>query len=760
MKIIKLICYTVLFSLIAGFSHAQKIRRVDFEAGGFVLAQIPTMDGKKVYARTDIGGVYKKTVNGNWEFISEFAKSPAALMVQSIDINPYNQNEIGIACGMDYLPDDEGRGVWKTTDEGKNWYKALGPETGNSEVNFGGNVFRVKIGGPCLKWHPLVKGRIYAGTLADPQTGKPVIFCSNANGEPGTWFVVNGNSGITGNTVSIAMHSEFPDEVWIGTDKGLWRSSDNGATWSAQLFPEQINGVYQILLKKTTSGKLRGFVSTGSLFRIDDNCTTFKDLSYTYGSYSGYGTEIIGLTWKDSKEIELLVTRMGNDAKYTTDDGETWTRRIDFILEKEFNPKHTLFTQDKIYSSNIIGTHDPVNPLVMYFSGGAGPFVSTNAGKTFRFNGQGIDMTVVYDVTFSSGDDIYISLSDWGMAKTNDATLPKVLDYSRKYTLDPPPPENNGDTYIPNVCKTLISKLNSDRIYLIGGSVYSYYPVITKSEKKGAPGSYRILSPPGLLSYPNFGPGHDAIIVDGEITTDGFNDHIILLMGAGSFKRKIYDPDNPEAYWYGVYYSSNGGGTFEKSTFEGASDEIYKHSVVGALFSPTDYLEVDPKNNSNVYLYMEGGNDPKVKAGGLFVSTDYGRTFTFKNYIVDNPEIDYRNHGAIDIDPLGSGKIWSAIENYGLFRSDDMGEYFIKHSGWTSATTLDSRGSHVIVFGKRDGDAYNKLYLSKDNGMTWEHIYIPGYGIIPSVRRLELRPNKENELWISTGGQGVFIYNY
>ena len=707
-KIHTLACCLLAICILTEFTYAQKIRRIDFEAGGFVLAQIPTKDGKIVYARTDIGGVYRKTGNGNWEFISEYAKTPAALMVQSIDINPYNQSEIAIACGMDYLPDDAGRGIWKSNNNGSNWSQVFGPETGNTNLNFGGNLFRVKIGGPCLKWHPLVKGRIYAGTLADPATGKPFIYCSNANGDPGTWFLVGSNSGITGNTVCIAMHSEFPDEVWIGTDKGLWRSSDNGATWSTQLFPDQISGVYQMLLKKTLDGKLRGFVSTGGLFRIDDNCTSIKDLTYGFSNYSGYGSEIIGLEWKDKDENTLLVTRMGDDAKYTNDDGETWSAKINFILEKEFNPKHTLFTQDKIYTSSIIGTHNPVNPDIMYFNGGAGPFISTNGGKSFRFNGNGIDMTVVYNVTFSNTNDIYISLSDWGMAKTNDNALPTVIDYSRKYTLDPPPPENNGDSYIPNVCRVLVSPMTPERIFLIGGSVFSYYPVITKSEKSGAPGSYKIMSPPGLLSYPNFGPGHDAIIVDGEITTDGFNDQLILLMGAGSYKRKVYDPENPDAYWYGVYYSSNGGSTFEKSAFIGESDEIYKHSVVGALFSPTDYLEVDPKDNSKVFLYMEGGNEGKVKAGGLFVSNDYGKNFTFKNYIVNNPDYDYRNRGAIDVDRLGTGTIWAAIENYGLFRSDDLGDNFVNIYGWESASTVDSRGSHVVVFGRKEG--FIKLY--------------------------------------------------
>ena len=756
----KIIIIFVLCCLISSSVYSQKIRRVDFEAGGYVLAQIPSKDGSTIYARTDVGGIYKKKGNEDWKFIGEFAVTPAGLMIQSIDVNPYNQSELAVACGMDYLPDDRSRGVWISKDEGATWSQVLGPATGDLGVNFGGNVFRVKIGGPCLRWHPSVKDRMFAGTLADPSTGKPYVYMSNSNGDAHTWNLISDNSGITGNVVCIQVHPAFPDEVWVGTDKGLWRTTDNGITWSYQLFSDHIDGVYQILMKKDRNGKLMTFVSTGRLFRIENDLNNITDIGANFGSYSGYGSDIVGLQFVNYTEDRFYAIRMGAEVKSTSDNGETWSPRFEYILEKEFNPKHTLFTQDKIYSSNIIAFQNPVNQNIWYASGGAGPFITTNNGVSWRFNGNGIDMTVVYDVTFSPNGDIYIPISDWGLGITDDVTMPKIKHYSRKYTLNPPPPEQNGDSYMPNVCRVLISPLNSNRIYLIGGSVFTYYPVIAKSENRGEPNSYEIMSPEGLLSYPRFGPGYDAIISDGEITTDGVNDNLIVIIGGGQYKRRIFDESNPEAYWYGVYYSTNSGASFEKSEFVDNSYTIYKNSIMGGLFSPIDYLEVDPVDKSRVYLYLEGGNENGVQAGGLFISNDYGRTFSFKNYIVDNPAFDYRNRGAIDIDPTGTGILWAAIENYGLFKSTDRGEYFTRLSDFESVSTVDSKGSQIVLFGRKVGDSYNKIYLSKDGGSTFEHVYLNGYGVIPSVRKLDLRENKDNEIWISTGGQGVFIYNF
>ncbi len=752
-----LILLPVFLLLISFTSHSQNFERIDFEAGGFVLAQVPTPDGNTIYARTDVGGVYKKTGNSDWIFISEYAQTPAALMVQAIDINPLNPDEIIAACGMDYLADDPGRGLWKSVDGGVSWVKILGQETGFPGVNYGGNLFRVKLGGPSARYHPSVPNRIITGTLKN-SSGHPEIYVSDDNGN--SWREINHNSVLNGNTVSIQIHPKFPDEIWVGTDEGLWITRDNGNTWSEKIFPGQIDGAYQILLKLNSSGGLTGFVTTGKLFRLNNDASSITELTGNFGYYSGYGTEIIGISFYDYDENELFCNMMGYPAKISVNDGDSWGEQLEFLLEKQYNPKHTLQTQDKIYSSNIISFQNPVNRDVWYSSGGAGPFLSTNKGKTWRFNGEGIDMTVVYDVTFSSTGDIYIPISDWGMARTNDKNYPYIIDYSRKYTKDPPPPEMNGDSYIPNVCRTLVSKNDPDRIYLVGGSVFTYYPAIAVSNNRGNPGSYSILRPAGVLSYPDAGPGYDAIFNDADITTDGVNDIIIVQMGGGIYNHKIYDPAAPNAYWYGIYFSSNGGASFSKSEFIGDADAIYKNSIVSGLFNTTDYIDVDPVDPATVYYYIEGGNENGIMAGSLFVSKDYGRTFEFRNYIVENPAIDYRNKGAIDIEPSGSGVLWAAIRNYGLFRSGDKGSSFAKISGFSSAYTVDSKGNDVAVFGMKDDDTFNKIYLTNDAGVTWKHIYIPGHGTIPSVRKLDIREDKSGELWISTGGQGLFVYRY
>lgn len=398
---------------------SQNVQRVDFEAGGFVLAQVPASDGNTVYCRTDIGGVYKKTGNDDWKFISEYAVTRAGLRVQAIDINPNNQNEVIAACGMDYLSDDNGRGLWKTDDGGQSWRQILGPETGNPEVNFGGNVFRIKLGGPCARYHPNVKDRILAGTLKK-NNGKPDVYLSDDNGN--SWRIISNSSGITGNTVCIQIHPKFPDEIWVGTDEGLWITRDNGGSWSGPVFPEKIDGVYQMLLKLNGSGGLTGFVTTGSLFRLENDASSITDLTGNFGYFNGESSQLIGISFYDYDESKLFCATMGYPARISTDDGEKWGDQLEFKLDMKFNPKHCIDSDDKIYCSNVINFQNPANLNIMYSSGGAGPYITTDRGKTWRFNGEGIDMTVVYDVFFSRPE-IFISLLVIGVWQEQMITL-------------------------------------------------------------------------------------------------------------------------------------------------------------------------------------------------------------------------------------------------------------------------------------------------------------------------------------------------
>ncbi|MDI6805003.1 MAG: hypothetical protein QME58_14400, partial [Bacteroidota bacterium] len=60
-------------------------------------------------------------------------------------------------------------------------------------------------------------------------------------------------------------------------------------------------------------------------------------------------------------------------------------------------------------------------------------------------------------------------------------------------------------------------------------------------------------------------------------------------------------------------------------------------------------------------------------------------------------------------------------------------------------------------------DNYNQIYRSTNNGSDWERIPTGAVNLpyFPKVHSLKIRPAPHNnELWVATGGQGVWRYTY
>ncbi len=761
-----LLCFLLLLPLLT-YSQEKKNETINFEAGGFVIAIVPNNDGSVVYARTDIGGIYKQYKGSDkWIFCGKNLPTDASLMIQSIDISPFNNDEILIATGLSYLPDDPGKGLWKSNDAGVTWTQVLGPKTGNYDVCYGGNDFYLKIGGPCVKWHPSVRGRVIAGTMEKYPENKSVftgdgIYVSDDYGNAGTFRKLPASNVIEGSVKVIAIPKSRPDDIWVGTDRGLWLSTDNG-NYFRQLFAGTITNTYQIMLSETGGG-ITAYVTGGGLYRIENNGETIADLTYNFGGDPSNRNDIVAVTFVNNDPGKLLVSRIGGPTRISHDGGNNWDAPMRFPLDTRYNPKFTLNTQTEIYYAKVVLFQNPSDYNTWYMSGGAGCFISNDNMRTWRFNVNGINMPVVYHINFEENNNIYFSISDWGLARTTHDKVPEIINYSRKYTLNPPPPENNSDTYFPNITRALLSPTNKNRVYFIGGSVYTYYPAMAKSEKHGEPESYEIMNPQGLPTYPEFGAWTDAAIIDGvTFSNNGVNDNILLLMGGGAYTKVIQDGHPKYGDIYGLYLSRDDGRSFYRPSFDAESQVKYRLANIGSLFSKSNNLVFDKKTNC-IYLYLEGGNADyygrTYYTGGLFKSVDFGENFTWVSPVVDNPAIDYRGRGFLRVDPTTADRIYCAITNYGLYTSDDGGNSWRRFSDFRDAVSVDARGDYIAVVGTEADDENEYVYLSRNGGISWEKLYFDGWGYLPTARFVRFHPDK-NELWVATGGQGVHIYRY
>lgn len=139
-KLILLLTLTVmLFVNNTGFSQSfpflgNNFKNLNFECAGFVTAVYSAgnpanLANQILYAKTDIGGVYKSTNNGlNWVSISSYYETGEHLfyseyIIAGLAVNPSNPNNVVVAWGS-LKPDADSAGykcLWMSSDGGNTW---------------------------------------------------------------------------------------------------------------------------------------------------------------------------------------------------------------------------------------------------------------------------------------------------------------------------------------------------------------------------------------------------------------------------------------------------------------------------------------------------------------------------------------------------------------------------------------------------------------------------------------------------------------
>jgi len=124
-------------------------------------------------------------------------------------------------------------------------------------------------------------------------------------------------------------------------------------------------------------------------------------------------------------------------------------------------------------------------------------------------------------------------------------------------------------------------------------------------------------------------------------------------------------------------------------------------------------MAVDPKNPNIVYLGIDGDPSGGNTGGGLFKSTDGGKTWTHPTNQPDSRRMFF----GLAIDPTNTNRLYwgGCSERGGLYRSEDGGE------SWESVFNQDQWifNCHVTA----DGTVYTLgklIYRSTDHGKTWE----------------------------------------
>ncbi len=200
-------------------------------------------------------------------------------------------------------------------------------------------------------------------------------------------------------------------------------------------------------------------------------------------------------------------------------------------------------------------------------------------------------------------------------------------------------------------------------------------------------------------------------------------DSSILYAAAHERLRDRFDAGDPEDQWgpkAGIYITKDGGQNWTKAAGGLPTEEMGRIGLATARSQPgTVYALVSTQKTRS----FRPGQEPKtekldVNKGGIFKSTDYGKTWTHMNMHNNRPSY----YSQIRVDPNDESVIWTCgsplaySEDGGKtlkIGRDVQGETHIDyHAFWIDPTNSD----HVLVGG--DGG----INITYDRGKNWDII--------------------------------------
>lgn len=744
MKKITVFLLTIMFNILV-FSQTSidyNYEQVPIGGGGYITGmQVHKKNGDIRYYRTDVGGAYRYDPNTNsLEQIIHFGTNNL-YSVSGIALHPTDENIVILAVGRNC--DSSANAILVSNNKASTWQQIIVPG------DYGANIY----------------------------------FAGNGGRNCGT----NSDADRQGNC--IALNPNNPNELFIGSrGTGLWKldlTTHQFTHLGVGVVPDDVfpNSIRNIEFHPTQQNKLLiGYAGQG-IYLGDTATNTYEKISTDTDLES-----VIDLSISKDGDYAMVACRDKGIYKCENflSSSRVWTKVLD--TDTANGGKGYLAVACSPHDNNTTVTIDSKWAAFSTFkkTTDAGSSWTTSAGKMktniypYKTSGFGSNIS---EVAFHPTLKNTLFTTDWfSVYETTDWTLATILWSNANSRGHEEIVTSDLVAYPINSAGNFLTVGSADHSGFIYNDISEYnYPThdiksVTDDKTnivKGAAYDYSYFNPDYLYAVTMLDWTSNEVQL--LKSTDGGSSftrmsNFMETEGKANIAVSATNGNNIVALnESGVYYSTDGGVTFNPSTNASTNNGTCATSsyitskgtgntgsgmATSSVFYSQKVLTADKVLGCVFYLYNRTN-------GNINVSTDGGETF----FLVNNSSLPAMSLSSdqtrITSVPGMARNIWINFDS-GLYYSDNGGVNFIKLTNVQAAYTIaigkqisgESYPS-VFLYGVAN-DGEEGIYRSTDKGVTWKKINNESEGELwGELRMLAADLNIEGRVYIGTSGKGV-----